>query len=69
MQSLYLHRRVITKGDFTENEVDYARSREGIIFNNPLVTPRDDESLGSPLYLTPEEIDENFQEKKRPRSS
>ncbi len=50
-----------------DDEVAYAHSHGagGIILNNPLVTPKDDESMGNPLYLTPDEMDEFEGKKKR----
>jgi hypothetical protein len=59
----------MTKGDMSEDEVAYAHSQTAVILNNPLVTttPKDDESLHNPLYLTPEEMDE-FENKRNSRT-
>ena len=48
----------------SRDEVAYTHTHGAITLNNPLVTPKDDESLGNPLYLTPDEIDE-FEGKKK----
>lgn len=58
-------KRDITKGDMAEDEVAYAHSRGAFILNNPLVSPKDDESLANPLYLTPDEMDEFESKNKR----
>lgn len=57
-------RRAITKGDMVEDEVAYAHSHRAFTENSLIVTPKDDESVGDPLYLTPEEMDE-FEGKKK----
>lgn len=61
-------RREFTRGDMADDEVAYAHTHGGIIINNPLVTPKDDESVGNPLYLTPDEMDE-FEGKKKQTTS
>lgn len=60
----------MSKGDMAEDEVAYAHSQTAIILNNPLVTttPKDDESLHNPLYLTPDEMDE-FESKRNSRQA
>ena len=59
----------MNKGDMAEDEVAYAHSQTAVILNNPLVTntPKDDESLHNPLYLTPDEMDE-FESKRNSRA-
>ena len=57
-------RRELTKGDMAKDEVLYAQSHAVFMLNNPLVITKHDESVGNPLYLTPDEMDE-FESNKR----
>ena len=47
-----------------EDEVTYAHSQGAFTLSNPMVSSKDEESTGNPLYLTPDEMDD-FESRKR----